>query len=162
LAKKVGVGLYRAVELIAGGALGEDELRKTADWVGKPTDDLVTAPSYPADDESMLRENLNFLLSPPNLRHGDQKALAKALGVANPQVTRWKSGTNLPHPSNIDALLRHFGLDPRIDLKRTPLFLANHPIHGEAKRDYLMNLLKDAPFETLDDHFDSIRKLLDE
>ena len=54
----------------------------------------------------------------------------------------------------------NLGLNPRIDLKVHPIFLINGPIHGEAKREYLLKQIQEAPPWLLDDHFASFEKLL--
>lgn len=158
LSKKVGIGTYRTAFLIEGDHPTDEEAQKIADWCGVSVDDLMSAPIHPADAEGILRENIVFLMA--SLPRGGKASLAKALKITSSQISRWAAGTHLPHQSNIEELMGYLGLNPRIDLKVHPIFLINGPIHGEAKREYLMKQLQEAPPWLLDDHFASFEKLL--
>jgi hypothetical protein len=158
LSKKAGIAIYRAKFLIEGEPPTDEENQKLADWCGVCVDDLVSAPIHPADAEGILRENMKFLLE--SLPHGGKTALAKALQMTGPQISRWAKGEHLPHQSNIERLKDYFGISARVDLEEDPIFLTDAPIHDEARRDYLMKLMREVPAETLDDHFASLEKLL--
>ena len=158
LFKKVGIGSYRTKFLIEGDHPSDEEAQKIADWCGVSVDDVMSAPIHPADAEGILRENMKFLME--SLPHGGKAALSKALKITASQISRWSSGTHLPHQSSIDVLVAYLGLNPRVDLKVHPIFLTNAPIHGEAKREHLQKLLNEAPSSFLDDHFASFEKLL--
>jgi transcriptional regulator with XRE-family HTH domain len=158
LSKRAGISLYRAQFLIGGEPPTDEEIQKLADWCGVSSDDLCSAPIHPADAEGILRENMKFLME--SLPHGGKTALAKALKMTGPQISRWASGEHLPHQSNIENLKDYFGISPRVDLRADPIFLTNAPIHGEAKREYLLKQIQEAPPWLLDDHFASFEKLL--
>jgi transcriptional regulator with XRE-family HTH domain len=107
----------------------------------------------------MTKENLRFLIG--SLKgQGGQKKLAQALGVLPSQVSRWKKGGVIPHGSNLRDLLKFFSLDADLDLGKTPLFLANFPIHGVAQKEWIIQRLQEMPHEQLAPHFPSISKLI--
>jgi transcriptional regulator with XRE-family HTH domain len=159
-AKKLKIGLYRMRSIMNGDeSLSPEEQEAVAEWCGRSVDDLGSAPIYPADTEGMTKENLRFLIG--SLKgQGGQKKLAQALGVLPSQVSRWKKGGVIPHGSNLRDLLKFFSLDADLDLGKTPLFLANFPIHGVAQKEWIIQRLQEMPHEQLAPHFPSISKLI--
>ena len=138
--------------------LPPEQLSRIAQLCGVSLEDMATAPLYPADPEGMARANIAFLLS--SLGHGGKAQLAKRLGLRPEQLSRWGSGKQIPHAANQRELLRYFALDPDTNLSEVPLFLVNYPIHGEARKKWLINAIQAMPPDKLDPHFASIRKLL--
>ena len=135
-----------------------DELERIAEWCGASLEDLQTAPIYPADREGMTKANIAFLLD--SLGHGGRGPLAERLGVRKEQLSRWASGKQVPHLANQRDLLRYFALDPDTDLGSVPLFLISFPIHGEARKKWLLKAIQEMPPDKLDPYFESMRKLL--
>jgi len=159
-AKKLKIGLYRMRSIMNGDeSLSPDEQEAVAEWCGRSVDDIGSAPIYPADTEGMTKENLRFLIGSLKGR-GGQKQFSESLGVRPEQVTRWKKGGVIPHGSNLRDLLKFFSLDADLDLGKTPLFLANFPIHGVAQKDWIIQRLQEMPHEQLAPHFPSISKLI--
>jgi hypothetical protein len=159
-AKKLKIGLYRMRSIMNGDeSLSPEEQEAVAEWCGRSVDDLGSAPIYPADTEGMTKENLRFLIG--SLKgQGGQKKFSESLGVRPEQVTRWKKGGVMPHGSNLRDLLKFFSLDADLDLGKTPLFLANFPIHGVAQKEWIIQRLQEMPHEQLAPHFPSISKLI--
>jgi len=155
---KIGCGIHRAGEILAGEEPNKKELWKIAEWCGRSPDDVGSAPIYPSDRDGLLKENVRFLLS--CLAHGMNSKLAASLNVKPVQVSRWKSGKQLPPKKTQADLLRYFALDPGTDLTGVPLFLASYPIHAQAQRDWLIHRLQEISNEDLSPHFQSIRKLI--
>jgi hypothetical protein len=158
LFKKVGIASSRTKFLIEGDHPSDEEVEKIADWCGMSVDDVMSAPIHPADATGILRENVKFLMA--SLPRGGKTALAKQIAVTDSQISRWAKGKHLPHQSNIERLKDYFGISARVDLEEDPIFLTDAPIHDEARRDYLMKLMREVPAHTLDDHFASLEKLL--
>jgi hypothetical protein len=158
--KKLKIGLYRIRSIMNGDeSLSPEEQEAVAEWCGRSVDDLGSAPIYPADTEGMTKENLRFLIGSLKEK-GGQKKLSTALGVLPSQVTRWKNERVIPHESNLRDLLKFFSLDSDLDLGKTPLFLANFPIHGVAQKEWIIQRLQEMPHEQLAPHFPSISKLI--
>lgn len=159
-AKKLAIGLYRIRPIMNGEeSPSHQEVEAIAEWCGRSVDDVVSAPIYPADSEGMAKENLRFLIASLKGK-GGQKQLAEALGVRPEQVSRWKKEGVIPHGNNQRDLLRFFSLDPDLNLGKTPLFLANVPIHGVAQKEWIIQRLQEMPHEQLAPHFPSISKLI--
>jgi len=73
-----------------------------------------------------------------------QDAIAKCLGVAQSQISRWESGRDLPRPHNVEAirrLIRGPEADPLLALKHFVLHSSQHLL-------------------LLDDHFDIVARSL--
>jgi len=157
--EKLRLRTYHVRAILDGEELPEpDEQERIAEWCGVSLEDLLSAPIYPADRDGMTKTNIAFLLG--SLGHGGKAQLAKRLSVRPEQLSRWRSGKQIPHAGNLRELLRYFALDTDTDLGAVPLFLVNYPIHGEARKKWLINAIQEMPPDKLDPHFNSIRKLL--
>lgn len=157
--EKVHLRNHQVRAILEGEEVPEPKVQeRIAEWCGCGVDDLGSAPMYPADREGMKKANLSFLLD--SLPHGAKTDLAKKIRVQPSQVTRWHGGKQQPHDSNLRDMLRYFALDPDTDLGSVPLFLVNFPIHGEARKKWLVKTIQEMPSAKLDPHFESIRKLL--
>jgi len=158
--KKLHIGLHQLRAIINGEETpSHAEKESIAEWCKRSVDDVLSAPIYPADSEGMTKENLRYLIG--SLKgNGGQKKLAQTLGVRQEQVTRWKKEGVIPHRNNRRDLLKFFSLDSDLDLGKTPLFLANFPIHGLAQKEWIIQRLQEMPPEQLAPHFPSISKLI--
>lgn len=157
------VSPLRARQLLDGRPpeITEEELGKVARWCGRQIDDVASSPSYSSDKREILLENLRLLQQ--GLGAGGQKLLAKHIGVTNSTICRWFAGDwkEAPHPKNLSAALRFFGLDPELDLEVVPLFLFDAPVHVMAKKIYLKGMVDQASADEIAKHFDALRKILD-
>lgn len=157
--EKLRIRTYHVRAILEGEEMPEpEEQERVADWCGASLEDLKSAPIYPADREGMTKANIAFLLD--SLGHGGKKQVAGRLNVRAEQLSRWGSGQQIPHAGNLRELLRYFTLDPDTDLGTVPLFLVNFPIHGEARKKWLVKAIQELPPDKLDPHFESMRKLL--
>ena len=157
--EKLQIRTYHVRAILEGEELPEpDEQERVAEWCGASLEDLMSAPIYPADREGMTKANIAFLLD--SLGHGGKKQVAERLSVRAEQLSRWRGGQQTPHAGNLRELLRYFTLDPDTDLGSVPLFLVNFPIHGEARKKWLVKAIQETPPDKLDPHFESMRKLL--
>jgi transcriptional regulator with XRE-family HTH domain len=158
--EKLRLRTYHVRAILEGEELPDaEEQERAAEWCGASLEDLLSAPTYPADREGMTKANIAFLLD--SLGHGGKKHLAEKLKVRAEQLSRWRSGSQTPHAGNMRDLLRFFALDPDTDVGTVPLFLVNHPIHAEARKKWLVKTIQETPPEKLALHFESMRKLLE-
>lgn len=90
-----------------------------------------------------------------------QDAIAKCLGVAQSQVSRWESGRDLPRPHNIDAirrLIRGPEVDPLLALRH---FVVRSSQHLLLFDDQLAILARSQPFQASPNQLDCFGWVLD-
>ncbi len=90
-----------------------------------------------------------------------QDAIAKCLGVAQSQISRWESGRELPRPHNMDAirrLIRGSEVDPLLALRH---FVLNSNQHLLLVDDQLAILARSLPFRASPNPLDRFGWVLD-
>jgi len=90
-----------------------------------------------------------------------QDAIAKCLGVAQSQVSRWESGRELPRPHNVEAirrLIRGPEADPLLALKHFVVHSSQHLLLFDDQRDILARSL---PFQVTPNPLDRFGWVLD-
>jgi transcriptional regulator with XRE-family HTH domain len=90
-----------------------------------------------------------------------QDAIAKCLGVAQSQISRWESGRELPRPHNIEAirrLIRGPEIDPLLALKHFVIHSSQHLLLFD---DQLAILARSLPFQASPNPLDRFGWVLD-
>ena len=90
-----------------------------------------------------------------------QDAIAKCLGVAQSQISRWESGRELPRPHNIEAirrLIRGPEVDPLLALRHFVLHSSQHLLLFDDQLDILARSL---PFQASPNPLDRFGWVLD-
>lgn len=90
-----------------------------------------------------------------------QDAIARCLGVAQSQVSRWESGRDLPRPHNVDAIRRLIcgaEVDPLLALRHFVLHSTQHLLLYD---DQLEILARSQPFQTSPNPLDRFGWVLD-
>lgn len=109
--------------------------------------------------EEVLHENIRYLLS--KLEHGGAKELASAIGVAQETVSNWKKGKQLPTQKHRDAIGDYFGVAESLDLESDPLFLQQEALTDQMRRNELRQMIESAEKDTVEKHYESVKKLLE-
>jgi hypothetical protein len=68
------------------------------------------------------------------------------------------SGRGL-HPKNLLRLLRHFGLDPELDLAKEPIFLSMVPVGAHLQKAWLLERVKEMPAEEIAKVFPAVQRI---
>ena len=90
-----------------------------------------------------------------------QDAIAKCLGVAQSQVSRWESGRDLPRPHNVEAirrLIRGPEVDPLLALRHFVVHSSQHLLLFDDQLDILARSL---PFQVTPNPLDHFGWVLD-
>jgi transcriptional regulator with XRE-family HTH domain len=90
-----------------------------------------------------------------------QDAIAKCLGVAQSQVSRWESGRDLPRPHNVEAikrLIRGPEVDPLVALRH---FVVHSGQHLLLIDDQMEIIARSRPFQTSPNQLDQFGWVFD-
>lgn len=158
LQKRTGIGLYRAEQILRGALIERQEVAMIAAAFDIDAEELQSNPIYGRGDESVLRLNLRYLIN--SLPHGEKKNLAKAVGVAEETVSKWISqGSRGLHPKNLSRLLKHFGLDPQLDLAKEPIFLSMDPVGAHLQKAWLIQRIQETPPAEIGKVFPAVQRI---
>jgi hypothetical protein len=146
----------RSLSLLAGQTPTPAEVAVIAEQSGRDAEELHSVPLY-GGKEQVRKENLRCLLDA--LPQGQSKVVAKKLGVAESQVSRWKGGTG-PRAKNIRNLLKLHGIDPDIDLETTPLFLSMEPVSAYTQKQWVLDRIQDMPSDEVAKIFPALRRIV--
>lgn len=147
----------RARQLLLGFQPAPGEVEALATIFGLERDELIVAPLYNRE-RGLLQENIAYLAE--SVRYGQQKKVAKAVGVSPEQFCRWISGKAKPRKSNIRTLLKLHAIDPDLDLERVPIFLSLEPMSAFAKRDWIVAKVQELPADEISAIYPALRKIL--
>jgi hypothetical protein len=156
--KRTGIRLYRAKQILRGAPIKREEIAIIAASFEADMKELQSNPIYGHGDESVLRLNLRYLIGP--LPQGGQKNLAKYIGVSQETVNRWIShGSRGLHRKNLSRLLRHFGLDPELDLATEPIFLSMAPVGAHLQKVWILEHVMEMPPEEIAKVFPAVERI---
>lgn len=157
LATRSGIPDRRVSALLNGDASNQSELDKVAAAFGQEAAALGSAPLYGNEEETILRENLRYLLG--SLPKGVKGQLAESIGIRQEQLSRWEKDVT-PEVKNLRSTLKFFQLDPDLDLKQEPLFLSLDPVGAHAQKAWLLTRLKDLAPSAVGEVFVALKRLL--
>jgi hypothetical protein len=156
--KRTGIRLYRAEKILHGAPIKREEIDAIAAGFDTDVQELQSNPLYGHGDESVLRLNLRYLID--SLPHGGQKNLAKSVFVTQETVNRWiRHGSRGLHRKNQSRVLKHFGLDPELDLAREPIFLWMVPAGAHLQKAWLLERIRDMPPEEIAKIFPALQRI---
>ena len=156
--KRTGIRPYRAERILRGAPIKPEEITIIADAFDTDIKELQSNPIYGHGDESVLRLNLRYLID--SLPHGEKKNLAKSIGVAEETVSKWTSqGSRGLHRKNLSRLLRHFGLDPELDLAKEPIFLSMGPVGAHLQKAWLLETIHEMPAREIGKIFPALQRI---
>jgi hypothetical protein len=156
--KRTGIRRHRAQQILRGAPIKREETAVIAAAFEIDVNELQSNPIYGHGVESVLRLNLRYLID--SLPHGEKKNLAKSIGVAEETVSKWISqGSRSLHPKNLSGLLKHFGLDPELDLAKEPIFLSMAPVGGHLQKAWLLERVKEMPPEEFVKVFPAVQRI---
>ena len=157
LASRSGIPDRRVSALLNGEASNQSDLDKVASAFGLEATTLGSAPLYGNEGQTILRENMRYLLG--SLPKGVRSRLAESVGIRQEQLSRWEKDVT-PEVKNIRSTLKFFQLDPDLDLQREPLFLSLDPVGAHAQKAWLLTRLKDLPPSEVGEVFVALKRLL--
>lgn len=158
LAKKSGLSHRRVADLLQGEAPARTDLEKFASAFGLEETVLGSAPVYGNEENTVLRENLRYLLR--SLPKGEKSHLAMTIGIRPEQLSRWTKDVVVPEAKNLQKTLKFFQLDPDFDLVRSPLFLSLDPVGAYKQKEWLLTRLKILPPGAVAEVFTALKRLL--
>jgi hypothetical protein len=156
--KRSGIRRYRAEQILRGAPIKPEEIAIIAAAFDTDVKELQSNPIYGQGDESVLRLNLRYLID--SLPHGEKKNLAKSIGVAEETVSKWTShGSRGLHRKNLSRLLRHFALEPDLDLAKEPIFLSIAPVGAYLQKAWLLERIRELPPEEIAKIFPALQRI---
>ena len=157
LAARSGISDRHIFALLNGETPSRSDLDKVASAFGYEAATLGSAPLYGHEGETILRENLRYLLD--SLPKGGKSRLAAAIGIRQEQLSRWVKDVT-PEAKNLRSTLKFFQLDPDLDLEREPLFLSLDPVGAHAQKAWLLTRLKDLAPSAVGEVFVALKRIL--
>ncbi|MDA7618291.1 hypothetical protein N8703_03230 [Verrucomicrobia bacterium] len=131
----------RALDVLKGAEIRGNELQvafKCFD-LGHP-EELGAAPLFEQDGESVLKLNLEFLMS--TLPHGWKRRLAHRLDIKQETISRWTTNGVPPEKKNIQGIIKFFGLPDDTNLREDPMFLSMSPLGVFAQKLWLQQRIE--------------------
>jgi len=144
--------------LLRTGQLTAKEVDRVAGLHGVSSEDLLHQQLYLEVD--ILKENIACLLE--SVPHGSKKQIAVAVGVDQTTISRWLSGKGRPQPVNQRALERLLSLRQGWRIDVTPLFLFDHPITDNDRRNWIHDRVDALSADGLRQLFPALERLLED
>jgi transcriptional regulator with XRE-family HTH domain len=157
LATRSGISDRHVSALLSGEPPSQSDLEKAATAFGHEATTVGSAPLYGHEGETILRQNLRYLLG--SLPKGGKARLAKSIGVRQAQLSRWEKDVT-PEAKNLRSALKFFELDPDIDLRQEPLFLSLDPVGAHAQKEWLAKRVQSASPSEIGRLFEAFKLLL--
>src|SRR5262249_21357701 len=148
----------RAEEILNGATLEtveQEEIAKNTDV----SEEAIQTERFLNDKVDVLWENIKFLTEKDNT--GEKLVrLARAIGVSQVTISRWRNRAQRPEDAQIAKLALYFNLPARTDLKTDSIFLSLYPIGHLERRNWLKHQIDQLNAEILDEIFPALRRLL--
>ena len=157
--KEASVSVYPTAEGLLLGELKPtaDLLDRIAECIGCSADDLLYADASQAYVSSARIHNIRRLIGG---WHGTQKELARALGVSQTTVTRWKLGQQEPDSAALRSISQLFQLGGVSELDSPRQFLSFRPVTHAERLSWLRRRIESLGAEESRELFPAFERLL--
>jgi transcriptional regulator with XRE-family HTH domain len=148
----------RAEEILNGAPLEtieQQEIAKNTDV----SEEAIQTERFLNDKVDVLWENIKFLTE-KDYTGEKLVAIARAIGVSQVTISRWRSRNQRPEDAQIAKLCLYFNLPAKTDLKTDSIFLSLYPIGALDRKNWLKQQIDQLDPEILDEIFPALRRLL--
>ena len=154
----------RARQVLEGDPLSDRERFAILEGFDADADSFGSAKLMGMSNQEIVSCNMVYLIG--ELPQGEQKKMAKYLGVTAETVSRWSNRNWLKERKNYNKIMQnakriaeYLGVKPRFDLSITPLFLSLIPVGQFAQRNWLRRRIEKLSADELADLFPAFERL---